>query len=205
MRSTLPLLAFLLLSCQSMGRDEGLAGEPGPPGPQGPVGPPGAGGGVSGSRMKNTISGWITPDGFRATYNGSPYDSLLETKCSPGGAEDGQKRCLPYPSATVSETYFLDAACTQRLASVNHECETEMPKFAAVRLPQTDACQAKTRFYRLGAQVTPGTLYLGGSGCTPLDKTATEQALKTAARWFMVGDLLPADQLSPITATETVQ
>lgn len=202
--AALCLVALPLLSCSS-GRGDGL---PGPPGEQGPPGAPGSpeGSAQSGTRIKSVTLTRTTPDGLRVTYNHSLRDSVLEADCLPGSAEDGVIRCIPYPRAPISPDYFLNSACAEQVATVNHSCDRETPKYAYVELPPgEDVCIAPTRTYRLGAQVQPSTFYRkDGPGCVVIDRT-TADALAKGGRWFAVGAALAPGDLVPLTETKTVQ
>jgi hypothetical protein len=114
---------------------------------------------------------------LEASEGGDPIfegwrDTKLDTDCQNTTAADGEERCLPVH--VDAQTYFADAACTERIA-VHYRATCGHDRFAMTTDPQD-----RHHVFALGAPVT-GTIYDGRVGCSSLSLPAEWTAFRVAA------------------------
>jgi hypothetical protein len=126
----------------------GPKGDQGVPGPQGPAGD---GGPVSGTRLKVLQGTFAGEDGSRLPNAMAQfYDTALGVYCTPERAADGELRCLPVATdfASLSTVYFMDPACTQRVAAYAQAGTSGCaPKFAYDPITNPQICDGGWQWY----------------------------------------------------------
>jgi hypothetical protein len=191
-----------LKGTQGRAGPKGDAGQPGPVGPPGPAGPLGPGGPVGppgakgepgtpgdagspfmrgGTRLKAVQTQYLGADGSQlAIREAQFFDEVLGVWCLPNTAADGAIRCMPAYTdiAWVRPNYFLDAACTRRVATYS---DGSLPGCSAkvaiepVSHTQVNTCAGGwyydlgTRVFSLGRRLSAGDAYFTDAGgtCAP--------------------------------------